>query len=90
MCMPSVNNTDTEGALTPTPFNRQQKRPSDTSPYLSDNSSLMLEQSRQLIKALRASQRVDKSLAETEYFSAASDSEQTAPASSSNANWNKK
>jgi hypothetical protein len=81
--MPSVNNTDTEGAMTPTPY-RLQKRPSDTSPYLSDNSSLMLEQSKQLIKALRESQRLDKISAEAEYFSAASDSE----ALSSN-NWKK-
>ena len=72
--MPSVNNTDTEGTMTPTPY-RQAKRPSDTSPYLSDNSSLMLEQSKQLIKALRESQKAQGNLTETEYFSGQSDTE---------------
>ncbi len=82
--VPSVNNTDTEGTMTPTPF-RLFKKNSDTS-YLSDTSSIFLDQSKQLIKALRQGQKElnDKNLTENEYFSAQSDAEGNLTESSSN------
>ncbi len=76
--MPSLNNTDTEGTISPTLY-RQFKRASDTSPYMSDNSSSMLEQSKQLIRALRESQKAsEKTLMESEFLSA-SDEELVTP-----------
>ena len=77
-----MNNTDTEGTLTPTP-SRLNKRQSDS---FTEDSSLMLEQGKQLIKALRQSQKesmTSKTLTEnneTEFFSAQSDTE-------SSSNW---
>ena len=83
--VPSVNNTDTEGTMTPTPFRLFNKKNSDTS-YLSDTSSIFLDQSKQLIKALRQGQKElnDKNLTENEYFSAQSDVEGNLTESSSN------